>query len=314
MQLKPLEPDDYPFFDYRRFTFSLGIETPEGVWLSGSTAVRHDPGTQAMVVEGGLVAQAAIIFDKMKAALVLAGRSLRDLTRLVRYIRSDAIADLPFLDTYQRTILGDVVVSTIIVERLLRDQALVEMEAAITDGAGQETLPSIMAENAPAAAEVFARELASRGSDEGSVLRFSQFLTREVAPINGSQSVAVLCPTLPNGSPGLQIEATLAKPGGSRIIHVGAMGDPSIEGIVAQCRDALSRLETQLTAAGSSLDRVIKTTEFIAPPGLPDYRETAALRREIFAAPYPAATGVICTGFPEPGCLIAIEAVARIGD
>ncbi|MEO3388387.1 Rid family hydrolase [Mesorhizobium sp. CAU 1741] len=314
MQLKPLEPDDYPFFDYRRFTFSLGIETPEGVWLSGSTAVRHDPETKAMVVQGGLVTQAAVIFEKMEAALVPAGRSLRDLTRLVRYVRSDAIADLTFLDAYQRTVLGDVVVSTIIVERLLRDHALVEMDAAITTDAGQETLPSIIASSAQAAEEAFAGELASRGSDEGSVLRFAQFLTDKVPPVNGRQSITVVCPSLPNGSSGLQIEATLAKRADSRIIHVGAMGDPSIEGIVGQCRDALSRIEAQLDTAGASMGGVIKTTEFIAPQGLSDYRDTATVRRDTFAAPYPAATGVICKGFPEPGCLIAIEAIARIND
>ena len=43
MARRALEPDDYPFFDYRRFTFSLGIAAGASVWLSGSTAVRFDP-------------------------------------------------------------------------------------------------------------------------------------------------------------------------------------------------------------------------------------------------------------------------------
>lgn len=313
MKLKPLEPDRYPFLDYRRFTFSLGIETPEGIWLSGSTAVRHSAETRTMVVEGDLVEQAAVIFEKIKATLVPAGRTPADLTRLVRYVRADAIAELPDLDTYQRAVIGEVTVSTIIVERLLRDQALIEMEASITDGSGQESLPSIFAENGASAEKILAAQISSLGADEGQVVRFAQFLTQDVKPIDRARSVAVLCPSLPDGSAGLQIEATLAKAEGCAIVHVCEMGDPSVDGIVAQCRDALARLEAKLVAAGSGLDRVIKTTEFIAPRGLPDYRETAAVRRASFAAPYPAATGVICKGFPEPGCLIAIEAVARVG-
>jgi len=58
-----LEPADYPFFDYRRFTFSLGIAAGGSIWLSGSTAVRFDAARKAMVVDGDLVAQARVILD-----------------------------------------------------------------------------------------------------------------------------------------------------------------------------------------------------------------------------------------------------------
>ena len=64
-----LEPSDYPFFDYRRFTFSLGIAAARQVWLSGSTAARFDAARKAMMVDGDLVDQAGIIYDKMRVTL-----------------------------------------------------------------------------------------------------------------------------------------------------------------------------------------------------------------------------------------------------
>ena len=68
-----LEPADYPFFDYRRFTFSLGIVAGENIWLSGSTAVRFDAARKSMVVDGDLVEQARVIFDKMRLTLAAGG-------------------------------------------------------------------------------------------------------------------------------------------------------------------------------------------------------------------------------------------------
>ena len=72
--------------------------------------------------------------------------------------------------------------------------------------------------------------------------------------------------------------------------------------MAAQCRDIYARLGDQLTAKGVSLDNVVKTTEFVTPEGLGGYRETAAVRRDVFASPYPAATGVVCGDcrWPEP--------------
>ncbi|MDA0963314.1 MAG: Rid family hydrolase, partial [Proteobacteria bacterium] len=85
----------------------------------------------------------------------------------------------------------------------------------------------------------------------------------------------------------------------------------AVGGIVEQCRHAYRQLSELLKSRGASLDSVIKTTEFISRQGLADYRGTAAVRREVFKQPFPAATGVVCEGFPNLGCHIAIEATAR---
>ena len=66
-----LEPAHFPFFDYKAYSFSLGLETPSGIWLSGHTASEHAPATNTMIIaaEGDLVAQARVSHAKIQAIL-----------------------------------------------------------------------------------------------------------------------------------------------------------------------------------------------------------------------------------------------------
>jgi enamine deaminase RidA (YjgF/YER057c/UK114 family) len=116
-------------------------------------------------------------------------------------------------------------------------------------------------------------------------------------------------PRLVSSAAGVQLDLTVA-PRRSPVVCISAMADPTKDGIVNQCRDLYARLDEKLKAAGASLDTVVKTTEFIVPAALRDYRGTADVRREVFAAPFPAATGVICERLSEPGAMIAVEATA----
>lgn len=235
MALRALEPTDYPFFDYRRFTFSLGIAAAGQVWLSGSTAARFDADRKAMVVTGDLVAQATIIYDKMRKTLAADNLPLSTVSRMTQYVTPSALPDLPRLDELRRsTFAGPTpVVSTIVIKSLLRNEALIEIEGVASTG---------------------------------------------------------------NGVPA--------------VVTASAIGDPNAGGIAEQCREAYMRIANALTAAGSGLDTVVKTTEFITPEALADYRHTADVRRAVFTAPYPAATGVICETLPRPGALILVEAIA----
>lgn len=235
MALRALEPTDYPFFDYRRFTFSLGIAAASQVWLSGSTAARFDADRKAMVVTGDLVAQATIIYDKMRKTLAADNLQLSTVTRMTQYVTPAALPDLPRLDELRRSTFPSAtpIVSTIVIKSLLRNEALIEIEGVASTG---------------------------------------------------------------NGAP--------------PVVTASAIGDPTAGGIAEQCREAYMRIANALTAAGSGLDTVVKTTEFITPEALADYRHTADVRRAVFTAPYPAATGVICETLPRPGALILVEAIA----
>jgi aminoacrylate peracid reductase len=82
--------------------------------------------------------------------------------------------------------------------------------------------------------------------------------------------------------------------------------------IVAQTRYIYGKLATLLGAAGASLRDVVQTTEYVTTTE--NYRETAAVRREVFQGPpYPTATGVIVKGLLREGALIEISAVAVLG-
>jgi enamine deaminase RidA (YjgF/YER057c/UK114 family) len=235
MARQALEPTDYPFFDYRRFTFSLGIAAAGQVWLSGSTAARFDAERKAMVVTGDLLAQASLIYDKMRKTLAADGLTLANVTRMTQYVTPAAIPDLPRLAQLRSETFGSAapLVSTVVIKSLLRNEALIEIEGVASSG-------------------------------------------------------------------------TSAPP----LVVATAMGDPVAGGIAEQCRAAYVQITRALTEAGSSLDAVVKTTEFITSDALANYRHTADVRRDVFAAPYPAATGVICEKLPKPGALISVEAIA----
>ena len=235
MARRALEPTDYPFFDYRPFTFSLGIAAAGQVWLSGSTAVRFDAERKAMIVMGDLIAQAGVVYDKMRRTLAADDLTLTDVTRMVQYVTPAAVADLPRLDDFRRSAFVGAapIVSTIVVKSLLRKEALIEIEAVAS--------------------------------------------------------------TVTNPPP---------------VVLAAAQGDPAAGGITEQCRQAYAQIARALDDAGTSLDAIVKTTEFITPVALANYRHTAEVRRAVFSTPYPAATGVICEQLSHPDVQILVEAIA----
>jgi enamine deaminase RidA (YjgF/YER057c/UK114 family) len=315
---RPLEPDEYPFFDYQRFSFSLGIAAAGRIWLSGSTAVRFEP-PAGMAVKGDLVAQASVIHDKMAATLVAAKRSLRDIVRVVRYVTPNGLADLPALDAFQRKSLREnVSISTIPVRSLLRQEALIEIEAIAADGGedGLDYLSAIVAPDRVAAWDKATKELTARGLDRSHIQKVTELATaaafETAMPAGAARGLRICVPRLPGGDSGVQLEITASR-GGSPVICVAVDADPAKEGVVAQCRDLYARLGEKLAAAGASFGSLVKTTEYIVPAALKDYRGTADVRREVFAVPYPAATGVICERLAHPGAMIAVEATALTG-
>jgi enamine deaminase RidA (YjgF/YER057c/UK114 family) len=80
--------------------------------------------------------------------------------------------------------------------------------------------------------------------------------------------------------------------------------------IAGQTRHIFEKLGRLLAAAGASFDDVVETTEYITTTE--NYRATAAIRREFFRPPYPAATGVIVAGLLREGALIEISAIAAL--
>jgi 2-iminobutanoate/2-iminopropanoate deaminase len=104
---------------------------------------------------------------------------------------------------------------------------------------------------------------------------------------------------------------------GELVITAGQVGiDPSsgelVDGGAAeQAERALRNLTAILDAAGTSPERVIKTTIFLAD--MADFTTVNEVYARHFSAPYPARSTVAVAGLPK-GALVEIEAIALAGD
>ena len=111
-------------------------------------------------------------------------------------------------------------------------------------------------------------------------------------------------------SPAIRAGNLLFLAGTTAVDEAGALVAPG--DIVGQTRYILQKFGALLAAAGAGYEHVVETTEYITTTD--NYRGTAAVRREFFRPPYPAATGVIVAGLLREGALIEISAVAILPD
>ena len=81
------------------------------------------------------------------------------------------------------------------------------------------------------------------------------------------------------------------------------------EGVEAQARQALTNIQAVLQAAGSSIDRVVKTTIFLAEMG--DFAKVNAIYGELFQHEPPARSTVQVAALPLGG-LVEIEVIALV--
>jgi 2-iminobutanoate/2-iminopropanoate deaminase len=77
--------------------------------------------------------------------------------------------------------------------------------------------------------------------------------------------------------------------------------------IVAQTRQVLNNIKAVLEAAGSSMNRVLKTTIFLADLG--DFETVNGVYAEYFQEPYPARSTVQVAKLPR-GARLEIDAIA----
>jgi len=269
MAWKALNPARFPFFDYRRHAFSLGIDAGAGIWLAGQTAARLDEATGQMVVGGDAVAQAEVAYDKIVHVLHAAGLGLCNVVRTIEYVTPAGLQAYDRLAVLRRQLFGDALpaTSTVVVQRLLLPEALIAIEAV----ASRSTSESLAAGGS-------ARRV-------GSMIYLSgiEGIPREEARLEG---------TPPEGA------------------ATGSGADD----IAGQVRRIYGRAEALLAAAGVGWNNVVKTTDFLTNAGLLRYRETAAVRREIFGSRFPASTGIIMPRLRTPGALIQVDFVAVEGE
>lgn len=99
---------------------------------------------------------------------------------------------------------------------------------------------------------------------------------------------------------------------GGLVFAAGQVGvDPErkelVDGVAAQAERAIANVEAILAAAGSGLDRVVKTTIFLTDIG--DFQAVNEVYGRAFTQPYPARSTVAVEALPL-GALVEIECVA----
>ena len=130
MERSALKPRQFPWYDYSRYTFSLGLSVGQRVLLSGHSASEYDAGAREMVVKGGIREQARTAWAKIAAILEAGQRSLADIVRVVEYVTPEGIERYDEAMAVRAELFGGnrPAVNTVVVNRLLRPQALIEIE------------------------------------------------------------------------------------------------------------------------------------------------------------------------------------------
>jgi len=147
MTFAAIRPDHFPWFRYDGYSFSLGLARDGDAWLSGHSASEYDPEAGRIVVRGGMAEQARTAYAKIGAILEAAGLSYADITHVTENV---TVAGLDFhaeAVAVRQEILGEArpAVSTVLVERLLRPAALIEIEVHASAG-GPAALPAGVAQ------------------------------------------------------------------------------------------------------------------------------------------------------------------------
>jgi enamine deaminase RidA (YjgF/YER057c/UK114 family) len=124
-----IKPAAFPWFDYSRYTFSLGLDLGSDALLSGHSASEFDPTEKRMVVRAGLTRQTRTAYAKIEAILDAAGYSLGDVVRVVEYVTAAGIDRYRDAEQVRIEVLGEgPCVYTVCVNGLLRPDALIEVE------------------------------------------------------------------------------------------------------------------------------------------------------------------------------------------
>ena len=135
-----VHPKQFPWFDYSNYSFSLGIDVGDGVYLSGHTASAYDKELDRITIKGDMAEQARTAYSKIAAILEGAGKSFGDVVRVVEYVKPEGIERYAEAAAIRTELFGDhrPAVNTVPVKALLRPTAFIEIE--ITAGpVGSET-------------------------------------------------------------------------------------------------------------------------------------------------------------------------------
>ena len=140
-----ITPADFPWFKYSDYTFSLGLLHGNDAFLSGHSASEHDPESGRMVVKGDMTAQARTAYSKIECILAAEGLTFADVTHVVENVTVQGILDYDAARSVREEIFGihRPSLTTVVVERLLRPAALIEIEVQASRGGGKSLISEV---------------------------------------------------------------------------------------------------------------------------------------------------------------------------
>lgn len=143
MTFADIRPADFPWLRYCGYTFSLGLSDPDSgaAYLSGHSASRYDPEADRIVVRGGMGAQAETAYAKVGRILEAADLGWTDVAALVENVTVAGLGSYAEAEEVRRAHFPSIppAVRTVVVDRLLRPAALIEIE--VTAARTTESLP-----------------------------------------------------------------------------------------------------------------------------------------------------------------------------
>lgn len=316
--LQAIRPAEFPWFDYSRFTFSLGLTDGTRAWLSGHSASEYDAETGHIVVRGGMADQTRTAYAKIAVLLEAAHFGFGDVHRVVEYVTTAGIDDYAAAARVRKEVFGthSPSVCPVVVNRLLRPAALIEIEVsagAIGDlsylpwvGSPPEDLGSLdVAKAVIYTTPATPRAAVDRWIDAlpGTTAMSHVVLARLAHP-----NALVMADVIASREP---VEPVA---GGTRTGQLLFLcGRTASEGdVVAQAEAIYARIVDTLRAAGAKPEHLVKTVEYVTARGLDRYREVGRVREQFLVPPYPASTGAVCESLPDGGGDLLVDAVALI--
>jgi len=273
MPLTAIEPEHFDWLDYRKYTFSLGLTAGADVFLSGHSASCYDPSEGRVVVRGGAAEQCRTAYEKIGTLLEACGLGPASVVHVVEYVAAEAVDRYPEIEGVRAEALREArpAVSTVIVSRLLRRNALAEIE--VTARADPQSEASVASGDTPGD-----RVQSTDGGAATPAYRLSA----------AAGDVVYLSSVLP----------------------VDRRGELVDGGIDAQAEQIYDNVERVLAAAGMSPAHLVKTLDYISMQGVADYKLTGRVRRDRLGPVYPAAAGIITDRMVHPGALLQVDCIA----
>jgi enamine deaminase RidA (YjgF/YER057c/UK114 family) len=135
-----IRPAEFPWFPYEGFTFCLGLHEGDNAWTSGHTCAQFDPSVGKMTVGGSMEEQARIAYEKVLTILAGAGMGPADVTRITENVTLSGLPEYESATAVRQELFRahQPTVRTVVVERLVRRKAYLEVELHAVSGGGRQ--------------------------------------------------------------------------------------------------------------------------------------------------------------------------------